>query len=59
MRRCGWCLVLVLPDGARGWERKKQGEENKKLLFPVTHPGEEEEETMPLKNDTVSFSFFF
>jgi hypothetical protein len=42
-----------------GGRRRNKGKKTKKLIFPVTHPGEEEKETMPLKNDTVSFYFFF
>jgi hypothetical protein len=58
MRRCGWCLVLVLTEhvGERG---RNKGKKTKNFSSPVTRPGEEEEETVLSKNDTVLFSFFF
>jgi len=42
----------------RGRGRNK-GKKTKNFSFPDARPGEEEEETVPPKNDTVSFSLFF
>ena len=48
MRRCGWCLVLVLIEHVGGRGRNK-GKKTKNFSSPVTCPGEEEEETVPSK----------
>jgi hypothetical protein len=54
MRSCRWRPVLALKHvGGRDKGKKK------KLPFPCCTSGEEEEETLPPQNGTVSISLFF